>query len=165
MAFDNALGGLADWGGGYTIRLGPWIIGAIVDEAAKYDIGATFRRPMEITDYRLTGRVTNGIYCSADGVRRYDTMTTWTIAALSATITGLAENPAEPSDVRSYDVQVRATRAQAVIRRGNLTPRIKETQGVCTPIGVEPGRRITAFDPLRTHHGFVKLTRLTPKSR
>ena len=50
------------------------------------------------TDCRLTGRVTNGIYCSADGVRRYDTMTTWTITALSATITGLAENPAEPSD-------------------------------------------------------------------
>ena len=46
LAFDNALGGLADLGGGYTIRLGPWIIGAIVDEAAKFDIGATFRRPI-----------------------------------------------------------------------------------------------------------------------
>ena len=74
LAFDDALGGLADWGGGYTIRLGPWIIGAIVDEDANFDIGATFRRPMDNTDYRLTGRVTNGVYGSADGARRYDTM-------------------------------------------------------------------------------------------
>ena len=74
LAFDDALGGLAEWGSGYTVRLGPWIIGAIVDEDANFDFGATFRRPMDNTDYRLTGRVTNGVYGSADGARRYDTI-------------------------------------------------------------------------------------------
>ena len=74
LAFDDALGGLADVGVGYTVRLGPWVVGAVVDEDADFDIGATFQRPIDDTDYRLTGRVTSGVYVSADGTRRYDSL-------------------------------------------------------------------------------------------
>ena len=55
-----------------------------------------------ITDYDYRYRTT-----SPQGA--WMEVTNTTITALSATITGLAENPAEPSDLRSYDVQVRAT--------------------------------------------------------
>ena len=74
LAFDDALGGLADVGVGYTVRLGPWIVGAVVDEDSNFDIGATFQRPIGDTDYRLTGRVTSGVYISADGVRQFDSI-------------------------------------------------------------------------------------------
>ena len=74
LAFDDALGGLADVGGGYTVRLGPWVVGAVVDEDANFDLGATFQRPIDDTDFRLTGRVTSGVYVSADRTRRYDSV-------------------------------------------------------------------------------------------
>ena len=74
LAFDDALGGLADVGVGYTVRLGPWVVGVVVDEDADFDLGATFQRPIDDTDFRLTGRVTSGVYVSADGTRRYDSV-------------------------------------------------------------------------------------------
>ncbi|MCY4563101.1 MAG: hypothetical protein OXE40_01320 [Gammaproteobacteria bacterium] len=74
LAFDNALGELANVGAGYTVRLGPWIVGAVVDEDADFDIGATFQRPIDDTDYRLTGRVTQSVYAGADGARQFDSL-------------------------------------------------------------------------------------------
>ena len=74
LAFDDALGGLADVSGGYTVRLGPWVVGAVVDEDANFDLGATFQRPIDDTDYRLAGRITSGVYVSADGTSRYDSV-------------------------------------------------------------------------------------------
>ena len=72
LAFDDALGGLAEWGGGYTGRFGPWVVGAAVDEDADFEIGATFRRPMDNTDYRLTLRIGRGVHAAADGSRSFD---------------------------------------------------------------------------------------------
>ena len=72
LAFDDALGGLAEWGGGYTGRFGPWVVGAAVDEDADFEIGATFRRPMDNTDHRLTLRIGRGVYAAADGSRSFD---------------------------------------------------------------------------------------------
>ena len=72
LAFDDALGGLAEWGGGYTGRFGPWVVGAAVDEDADFEIGAVFRRPMDNTDYRLTLRIGQGVHAAADGSRGFD---------------------------------------------------------------------------------------------
>ena len=72
LAFDDALGGLADWGGGYTGRFGPWVVGAVVDEDAGFDVGATFRRPIDDTDRRLTVRVSRGIHAAAGDSGRFD---------------------------------------------------------------------------------------------
>ena len=74
LAFDDALGELADVSVGYTVRLGPWIVGAVVDEDSNFDIGATFQRPIDDTDYRLTGRVIQGVYAAADGIRQFDSI-------------------------------------------------------------------------------------------
>lgn len=73
LAFDDALGVLADWGGGYTGRFGPWIIGTVADEDGNFDAGAMFQRPAGDKDYRLTLRATRGVYTAADGSRRFDT--------------------------------------------------------------------------------------------
>ena len=73
LAFDDALGGLADRGGGYIGRFGPWVVGTVVDEAGDFDAGATFQRPVGDKDYRLTLRGTRGVYTAADGSRRFDT--------------------------------------------------------------------------------------------
>ena len=75
LAFDDALGGLAEWGGGYTGRFGPWVVGAAVDEDADFEIGATFRRPMDNTDYRLALRIGRGVHAAADGSRDFDSTT------------------------------------------------------------------------------------------
>ena len=73
LAFDDALGGLADWGGGYMGRFGPWVVGAVVDGAAGFDVGATFRRPMDDIDRRLSVRVSRGVHAAADDSGRFDT--------------------------------------------------------------------------------------------
>ena len=44
----------------------------------------------------------------------------------------------------------------AVIRRGNLTPRIKGSQRVSAPIGVEPARRITPAQAQAPLHGMYR---------
>ena len=73
LAFDDVLGGLEDWGGGYVGRFGPWVVAAIVDEDANFDLGAMFQRPIGTKDYRLTTRVTEGVYTPAGGSVRFDT--------------------------------------------------------------------------------------------
>ena len=72
LEFDDALGGLDDWGGGYTVRLGPWVVGAVVDENADFDLGATFRRPMDNTDYRLTARFTRSAHAPEGATVGFD---------------------------------------------------------------------------------------------
>ena len=72
LAFDDALGGLAEWGGGYRGRFGHWVIGAAVDEDADFDLGPTFRRPMDVTDYRLSVRFGKGTHAAAGGSCDFD---------------------------------------------------------------------------------------------
>lgn len=72
LAFDGALGELADRGGGYIGRFGPWVVGTVADEDGNFDAGAAFRRPAGDKDYRLTLRATRGVYTAADGSRRFD---------------------------------------------------------------------------------------------
>ena len=73
LAFDDALGELADRGGGYVGRFGPWVTSAVVDEDGKLDLGTMFQRPAGNRDYRLTVRATEGVYTAVDGSRRFDT--------------------------------------------------------------------------------------------
>ena len=72
LAFDGAIGELADRGGGYVGRFGPWVVGAVADEDGSLDAGAMFQRPAGDKDYRLTLRATRGVYTAADGSRRFD---------------------------------------------------------------------------------------------
>ena len=73
LAFDDGLGELADRGGGYVGRFGPWVTSAVVDEDGNFDLGTMFQRPAGNKDYRLTVRATEGVYTAADGSRRFDT--------------------------------------------------------------------------------------------
>ncbi len=69
LGFDDALGQVADWGGGYIGRFGPWILSTVVDEEANLDMGATYQRPFGTRDYRLAGRYTKRVYTSVVGHR------------------------------------------------------------------------------------------------
>lgn len=73
LAFDDALGGLAGRGGGYVGRFGPWVLGTVAGEDGDFDASAAFQRPAGDKDYRLTLRVTRGVYTAADGSRQFDT--------------------------------------------------------------------------------------------
>ncbi len=72
LSFDDVFGSLADWGGGYLVRMGPWVLSAVVDKEGDFDVGAIYQRPIAEKDYRLTARYTQGVFTSADGVRRFD---------------------------------------------------------------------------------------------
>ena len=73
LAFDGALGELAARSGGYVGRFGPWVTSAVADEDGNFDLGTMFQRPAGDRDYRLTVRVTEGVYKAVDGSRRFDT--------------------------------------------------------------------------------------------
>ncbi|WP_025782411.1 hypothetical protein [Candidatus Synechococcus spongiarum] len=66
LAFDNALGELGDWGGGYVGRFGPWVVSGVVDGEGHVDLGTMVQRPFGAKDYRLTFRATTGDYIAAD---------------------------------------------------------------------------------------------------
>ena len=72
LALDDTLGERAEWGGGYTGRFGPWVVGAVMDEDGKFDAGATFRRPIDNIDYRLSARVGTAVFAPAGGARNLD---------------------------------------------------------------------------------------------
>ena len=72
LALDDALGRRAEWGGGYTGRFGPWVVGAVVDEAGDFDAGATFRRPIDNTDYRLSARIGTAVFTPDGGTRGFE---------------------------------------------------------------------------------------------
>ena len=82
LSFDDVFGSLADWGGGYLVRMGPWVLSAVVDEEGDFDFGAMYQRPIAERDYRLTARYTQGVFTSADGVRRFDTKAVSGVAEL-----------------------------------------------------------------------------------
>ena len=67
LEFDDVLGRRAEWGGGYTGRFGPWVVAAIVDEDGQLDVGATFQRPIDDTDYRLSARFSEGVHAPGPG--------------------------------------------------------------------------------------------------
>ena len=73
LAFDDALGRLEHWGGGYLVRLGPWVVSTAVDEDANFDLGAMFQRPLGARDYRFTLRYKEATYTTADGTGHFDT--------------------------------------------------------------------------------------------
>ena len=73
LAFDGALGTLADESGGYVGRFGPWIVGSVVDDNGDFEFGTMYQRPYGNKDYRLALRATGGTHLSADGFRRFDT--------------------------------------------------------------------------------------------
>jgi len=66
LAFDNALGELGDWGGGYVGRFGPWVFSGVVDGEGHVDLGAMVQRPDGTKDYRLTVHATTGDYTAVD---------------------------------------------------------------------------------------------------
>ena len=76
LAFDDFLAALEDRGGAYLVRLGPWVLGTVVDENGDFDLGAMFQRPGANRDYRLTMRYTDGGYTAADGSVRYESRAT-----------------------------------------------------------------------------------------
>ena len=53
LAFNNALGELGDWGGGYVGRFGSWMFNGVVDGEGHVDLGAMVQRPDGTKDYRL----------------------------------------------------------------------------------------------------------------
>ncbi len=73
LALDDALGRLEHWGGGYLVRLGPWVVSTVVDEDANFDLGAMFQRPLGTRDYRFAVRYTEAAYTSADRTVHFDT--------------------------------------------------------------------------------------------
>ena len=75
LEFDDALGGLDEWGSGYTVRLGPWVVGAVVDENADFQLGAAFRRPIDNTDYRFTLRGGRGVHVPPNGSIEFESTT------------------------------------------------------------------------------------------
>ena len=73
LAFDDFLGTLDEWSGGYTGRFGPWVVGTVVDEDGDLDLGAIFQRPAGTRDWRLTLRAAEGEYTPVGGNIRFDT--------------------------------------------------------------------------------------------
>ncbi len=73
LAFDDAFGGLENWGGGYVGRFGPVVMSAVVDEESNFDLGAMFQRPLGTRDYRFTARYTQGTYTPEHTTYRYET--------------------------------------------------------------------------------------------
>ena len=73
LAFDDAFGGLENWGGGYLGRFGPVVMSAVVDEQTNFDLGAMFQRPLGVQDYRFTARYTQGTYTPEHSTHQYDT--------------------------------------------------------------------------------------------
>lgn len=73
LAFDDFYGGLDDWGGAYVGRFGPSLLSAAVDENGDFELGVTFQRPVDKNDVRLTARLAQGRFTSADLTTRFDT--------------------------------------------------------------------------------------------
>ncbi len=73
LAFDNFYGGLDEWGGAYVGRFGPSILSAAVDENGDFELGATFQRPIDKNDIRLTARIADGRFTSSDLTTQFDT--------------------------------------------------------------------------------------------
>ena len=74
LALDGVLGEpREDWGGGYTGRFGPWVVGAAVHEGGGLDLGATFQRPIGNRDYRFTAWYAKTAYSPSEGLKKFGT--------------------------------------------------------------------------------------------
>lgn len=74
LAFDDNLGELQKWSGGYTGRFGPLTISGVIDEDDNYDVGVSFQRPIGNKDFRFTARHTDSLFTAVDGVTRFDSL-------------------------------------------------------------------------------------------
>ena len=82
LAFDDTFGRLEHWGGGFLVRLGPWVASTVVDEDANFDLGAMFQRPLGTRDFRFTLRYTEAAYTSADRTAHYNARAMGVVAEL-----------------------------------------------------------------------------------
>lgn len=73
LAFDNFYGGLDRWGGAYVGRFGPSVLSAAVDENGDFELGATFQRPIDKNDIRLSARFADGRFTSSDLTTEFET--------------------------------------------------------------------------------------------
>lgn len=73
LAFDDVYGGLEDDGGGYHVRFGPWIFGAVLDQDENFDVAAIYQRPTGPRDYRLAVRYTDSRCAPAGSALTLDT--------------------------------------------------------------------------------------------
>ncbi len=73
LAFDDALGQLGNWGGGYIGQFGPSRLSGIVDEDGDFDLGFVWQRPFGNVGYRYALRYTHADFTAADGVTMFDT--------------------------------------------------------------------------------------------
>lgn len=81
LALDGVLGERKDWGGGYTGRFGPWVVGAAVHEGGGLDLGATFQQPTGNIDYRFTTWYTRITYSPVEGSKEFDTSAVGAVGA------------------------------------------------------------------------------------
>ena len=66
LAFDESLGSLSNWGGGYVGQFGPARVSAVVDEDGDFDLGFTWSRPLGTKDVRFGAHYRHGEYLNAD---------------------------------------------------------------------------------------------------
>lgn len=74
LAFDDNLGELQNWSGGYSGRFGPVTISGVVDEDYNYDVGVTFQRPIGNKDFRFSARHTDSQFTAADGLTEFNSL-------------------------------------------------------------------------------------------
>lgn len=75
LAFDDVLGTLEaeDLGLAYGLRLSAFTVNAGVDEHGNYDLGLTYERPNQYTDFRFTARYTDSEITSVDSSTVFET--------------------------------------------------------------------------------------------
>lgn len=72
LQFDDTLAELEEWGAGYHGRFGPVHVTSVIDQDGGFDLGAVYQRPIGDSDYRFSGRFTQGTYLSADSAALFD---------------------------------------------------------------------------------------------
>lgn len=71
LAFDNSLGQMGNWGGGYVGQFGPARLSFIMDGEGDFDIGASWSRPLGTRDWRFALRYSSGDLTALDGVTEF----------------------------------------------------------------------------------------------
>lgn len=68
LAYDDFLGQLSRWGGGYQVRQGPASFDAVVDQDGDFELGTSWHRPIIDHDIRLSARFRRSEVAIADGL-------------------------------------------------------------------------------------------------